>query len=342
MAPVIDVLLSHELAEAPQRAAALDEAGAAGLFTYEGTGDVFFPLARAADHTSGLLYTNIAVAFPRSPMHLAYAAWDLQGLSGGRFVLGLGSQIRAHIERRFGSTWDSPLGQMQEWIAALRAIFASWQHGAPLDFEGRWTTHTLSSPTLTPAPLDTAPPPIWLAALGPRMTRLAGSDADGLLVHPFTSSAHVAAHTMPNLEAGLASAGRSRADVIAVIGSIVGLHDGTDERRAKADAMVRTMLGFYGSTPAYRPVLDTHGWGDLQPELRAMTKAGDWGELGSKFSAEQVATLSVVGTPDEVGAALATRFGDHADRVALSLPQGVDPDELRSVVSAFEAAVSRD
>jgi probable F420-dependent oxidoreductase len=320
MPAALDLLLSSPLADAADRAAALDRAGLSGLFTYEGQGDPFFPIARAADHTSGLLYTNIAVALPRSPMHLAQQAWDLQRLSDGRFALGIGSQIKAHVERRFGSVWESPVQQMAEWIEAIRAIFATWQDGAPLAFEGRWTRHTLMPPALTPPPLEAGPPPIWAGALGPRMTEMVGRVADGVVVHPFTSRHHVLERTVPALEAGAASRDAGLAPLTRVIGAIVGLHDGTEASHRRAEAVVRGTLGFYGSTPAYRSVLDAHGWGELQPELRELTKTGRWDELGSRYDAEQVATLAIIGTPDTVADELHRRFAGIADRVALSMP----------------------
>ena len=269
-------------------------------------------------------------------MHLAYQAWDLQRLSKGKFALGLGSQIRPHIENRYGSTWDSPLGQMEEIIRATKAIFSSWQNQTKLDFSGKWTRHTLSSPMLTPDPLQSGPPPIWLAALGPKMTELAGSVADGLLVHPFTSQAHLEMHTVPNLNAGLAKRVDRASDFVTVVGSIVGIHDGTEKSIGRADAVVRGMLGFYGSTPAYRPVLETHGWGDLQPELRRLTKEGHWDQLGSVFSSEQVETLSVVGTAESVGLELKSRLGSIADRLALSIPQGISTNDLSTLISAVK------
>lgn len=333
---MIDVLLSSELESAGSSGQELGEAGVDGLFTYEGKSDVFFPLVRAGSITDCMLYTNVAIAIPRSPMHLAYQAWDLQRLSKGKFALGLGSQIRPHIENRYGSTWDSPLGQMEEIIRATKAIFSSWQNQTKLDFSGKWTRHTLSSPMLTPDPLQSGPPPIWLAALGPKMTELAGSVADGLLVHPFTSQAHLEMHTVPNLNAGLAKRVDRASDFVTVVGSIVGIHDGTEKSIGRANAVVRGMLGFYGSTPAYRPVLETHGWGDLQPELRRLTKEGHWDQLGSVFSLEQVETLSVVGTAESVGLELKSRLGSIADRLALSIPQGISTNDLSTLISAVK------
>ena len=330
----IDVLLSGDLTHMGSLSEDLAGAGADGLFTYEGKSDVFFPLVRAGELTDCMLYTNVAIAIPRSPMHLAYQSWDLQRLSDGRFALGLGSQIRPHIENRYGSVWDSPLGQMREIIEATKAIFDSWQAQSSLHFIGKWTRHTLASPMLTPNPLPQGPPPIWLAALGPKMTQLAGEVADGLLVHPFTSQSHLETHTIPNLSKGLAKRSEAAQDFVVTVGAIVGIHDGSDEGRLEAETIVRGLLGFYGSTPAYRPVLDSHGWGDLQPRLRQLTKEGRWDQLGTLFDDAQISTLSVIGTAEEVGEELRNRFSGIADRLALSIPQGIQSSDLSALVEA--------
>ena len=330
----IDVLLSGDLTQMGSLSEDLAGAGADGLFTYEGKSDVFFPLVRAGELTDCMLYTNVAIAIPRSPMHLAYQSWDLQRLSDGRFALGLGSQIRPHIENRYGSVWDSPLGQMREIIEATKAIFDSWQAQSSLNFIGKWTRHTLASPMLTPDPLPQGPPPIWLAALGPKMTQLAGEVADGLLVHPFTSQSHLETQTIPNLSKGLAKRSEAAQDFVVTVGAIVGIHDGSNEGRLEAETIVRGLLGFYGSTPAYRPVLDSHGWGDLQPRLRQLTKEGRWDQLGTLFDDAQISTLSVIGTAEEVGEELRNRFSGIADRLALSIPQGIQRSDLSALVEA--------
>ena len=330
----IDVLLSGDLTQMGSLSEDLAGAGADGLFTYEGKSDVFFPLVRAGELTDCMLYTNVAIAIPRSPMHLAYQSWDLQRLSDGRFALGLGSQIRPHIENRYGSVWDSPLGQMREIIEATKAIFDSWQAQSSLNFIGKWTRHTLASPMLTPNPLPQGPPPIWLAALGPKMTQLAGEVADGLLVHPFTSQSHLETHTIRNLSKGLAKRSEGSQDFVVTVGAIVGIHDGSDAGRLEAETIVRGLLGFYGSTPAYRPVLDSHGWGDLQPRLRQLTKEGRWDQLGTLFDDAQISTLSVIGTAEEVGKELRNRFSGIADRLALSIPQGIQSSDLSALVEA--------
>ena len=230
--------------------------------------------------------------------------------------------------------WDSPLGQMREIIEATKAIFDSWQAQSSLNFIGKWTRHTLASPMLTPDPLPQGPPPIWLAALGPKMTQLAGEVADGLLVHPFTSQSHLETHTIPNLSKGLAKRSDASQDFVVTVGAIVGIHDGSDAGRLEAETIVRGLLGFYGSTPAYRPVLDSHGWGDLQPRLRQLTKEGRWDQLGTLFDDAQISTLSVIGTAEEVGEELRNRFSGIADRLALSIPQGIQRSDLSALVEA--------
>ena len=216
--------------------------------------------------------TNVAIAMPRSPMHLAHAAWDLQLMSWGRFRLGLGSQVRPHIEKRYGATWSPPAARMREIVLAVKAILASWQDGTPLDFRGEHTQHTLMPPTFVPGPNPHGPPPVLLGALGPVMTRTAAEVADGLLVMPFHSHRHFRERTLPAVEEGLRRSGRDRIDVFPQAILAMGR---TDEELAAASEGVRVLLAFYGSTPAYRPVLDVEGWGDLQPELNALSKRGD-------------------------------------------------------------------
>jgi len=314
----LDVRLDAELAGVPDAVRQLEEAGIAGVFTYEGPRDVFLPLALAATSSRSLaVYTNLAIALPRSPMHLAQLAHDLQRASGGRFSLGLGTQVKAHVTRRYGTVWESPVEQLREWVLAVRAIHASWQTGEPLSFEGRWTRHTYCPPLLDPGPLDSGPPPLLVGALGPRMTAMATEVADGLLVHPFCTDRSLAEHTFPLVDAGL----RGRRDFTLVGQGIVAV--GRDERElAAALSAVRTLIAFYASTPAYRVVLDVHGWGELQEELRALTRAGRWDELAGAVPQEVVDAVAVVGTPQQVAAGLAARY-DRCARVALSLPYDV-------------------
>ena len=328
----IDLPLTGDVGMAADTARRASAAGADGVFTYEGPADVMFPLVLAADAASHLdVYTNVAVGLPRNAMHLAYAAWDLQRLSGGRFALGLGSQIRRHVVDRFGAPWEQPVAQLEELVAALRAIFACWHDGTPLDFDGRWNRHTYLPPTFLPKPID-APPPVWLAALGPRMTTMAGRVADALVTHPMCSVEFVRERTLVALEAGADGAGRDSAPAL-VAGVIVGAYSSAAEQAA-AETGVRGLLGFYCSTPAYRPVLDHHGWGELQPALRDLTRAARWDELADAMPDEVVATLSLCGDAASVGSALSARYGDIAERIAVSLPYAVTDETLAALTAA--------
>lgn len=317
---LIDVRLDADLASVPAVVRELEEAGVAGAFTYEGPGDPFLPLGAAAVASTGLdLYTNLAIALPRSPMHLAYLAQDLQRASGGRFSLGLGTQVKAHITRRFGSTWESPVEQLREWVLAIRAIQAFWATGEPLAFEGRWTQHTYCPPLFVPAPAPSAP--ILVGALGPRMTQMAVEVADGLLIHPFCTELSLSTMTYPRLPADFPVVGQ------AIVG--VGVND---EEVALARDAVRGLIAFYASTPAYRPVLEVHGWGELQPLLRDLTREGRWAELPGAVPEEVVDAVAVVGSPAEVAQSLRRRFA-RCTRVALSTPYAVSLPALAEMAA---------
>jgi probable F420-dependent oxidoreductase len=332
---LLDVQLDGRPDQAATRARELVDAGAAGLFTFEGPHDVFLPLAAAAGVVEADLMTNVAIAMPRSPMHLANAAWDLQLMSGGRFRLGLGSQIKPHIEKRYGATWSPPAARMREIVLAVKAILTSWQDGTRLDFRGEFTQHTLMPPTFVPSPNPFGPPPVLLGALGPIMTRTAAEVADGLLVMPFHSHRHIRSNTLPAVAEGLARAGRTDSDFAIYPQAILAMGRTPDELEA-ATLGVRGLLAFYGSTPAYRPVLDIEGWGDLQPELNALSKTGDVMAMIDLVSLEMVERLAVRGTPEECAAELLRRFGDLTDRVCGYFP-GYDPgaDSIRALAGAL-------
>jgi probable F420-dependent oxidoreductase len=314
---LLDVQLDARPDEAAARARELVAAGVDGLFTFEGPHDVFVPLIAAAGAVETDLMTNVAIALPRSPMHLAHAAYDLQLLSKGRFRLGLGSQIRPHIENRYGATWDRPVARMREMVLAVKAILASWQDGTRLDFRGEFTKHTLMPPTFIPGPNPYGVPPVLLGALGPQMTRTAAEVADGLLVMPFHSHRHFRERTLPAVAEGLARAGRDSIPIFPQ--AIVAMGD-TDEALEHALRGVRTLLAFYGSTPAYRPVLEVEGWDDLQPELNALSKTGHVAAMLDLVDETVARTLAVVGTPEECAAEIVRRFGDVADRVCAYFP----------------------
>jgi len=317
--------------DAVDRARTLREAGAAGVFTFEGPHDVFVPLTLASTVGGLDLMTNVAIAFPRNPIQLAHQAYDHQLLSGGRFTLGLGTQIRTQIEKRYGASFDRPVARMRELVGALRAIFGVWQDGGRLDFRGEFYRHTLMTPTFNPGPNPFGPPPIYVGALGPRLTRAVAETADGLLVMPFSSTRFLREATMPMVREGLASrtndAGRSDFAVVPeVIVSAGEDHEAT-----------RRLLAFYGSTPAYRPVLDIHGWGDLQPDLHALSKQGRWADMGALITDEVLGTIAACGTPAQIAAEIRRRAdaAGGADTVCLYQPGPIPVDVLAEVVDAL-------
>jgi probable F420-dependent oxidoreductase len=330
----IDTMLVG-LQDAAENARRLEEIGLDGAFTFEGPQDVFFPLVLAAGATTTLnLMTNVAIAFPRNPIQLAHQANDLQTLSHGKFSLGLGAQIRAQVEKRYGVPFERPVARMRELIGALRAIFGSWQEGSRLDFRGEFYQHTLMPPMFNPGPNPFGVPPILLGALGPQMTRLAAEVADGLLVMPFNTKRYFQERTVPTIAEGLSRAGRS-AEGFSVIGEVIVCCGRDEAELAAADEATRWLLSFYASTPSYRPVLDIEGWGDLQSELNAMTKAGQWSELPGRIDDEMLSTLAVRGTPKEVAAAILDRFGGQVDRVGFYTPYVIAPDILGELVDAL-------
>lgn len=313
--------------DAAERARALRDAGADGVATFEGPHDVFAPLTLAATVGGLDLMTNVAIAFPRNPIHLAHQANDHQLLSGGRFFLGLGTQIRPQIEKRFGAAFDHPVARMTELIAALRAIFQAWNSGGPLEFRGEYYRHTLMTPTFSPGPNPFGPPPIYVGALGPRLTRAVAEHADGLLVMPFGSKRFLHENTLPAVRDGLAAAGRGPGE-FAVIPEII-VSAGSD---AGAHASARRLLAFYGSTPAYRPLLAAHGWEDLQPELNAMSKRGRWQEMGGLIDDEMLHTIAACGTPKQIAAHIRDRVDGVSDTVCLYQPSPIGLQTLSEIV----------
>jgi probable F420-dependent oxidoreductase len=309
-----------------------------GIWSAETAHDPFLPLALAADATRRIsLGTAIAVAFARNPMTLATVSHDLQTLSKGRFVLGLGTQIKPHITRRYSMAWSHPAARMRELILAIRAIWATWDTGAPLAFRGEFYTHTLMTPMFSPDPSAYRTPPIVLAAVGTRMTEVAGEVADGMLVHPFTSARYLRQITVPALERGARSVRRTRADLeLSYPGLVV---TGRDEREVAAAAKAtREQIAFYASTPAYRPVLDLHGWGDLQSELHALSRRGEWTAMGERIDDEILQTFAIVAPLDEIGSAVIERCCGLVDRFAFTTPYPLDDRALGPAIEQLQQA----
>ncbi len=317
-------------------AATIDAAGEAavqaeadgydGWFAVETQIDPFLGCAIAAERTERLeIGTGIAVAFARNPMTVALQANDVQALSGGRFILGLGSQIKPHITRRYSMEWSKPAARMREFVEAIRAIWKTWETGEPLNFEGEFYTHTLMAPFFDPGPNPHGNPKVMVAAVGPLMTKTAGAVADGILVHGFSTERYLKEATLPQLEKGFAEAGRTIDGFEITAPAFVATGE-TDEQIESAIAAIRQQIGFYGSTPAYKPVLELHGWGDLGEELKAMTKKGEWDRLNEMIDDEVLNTFAVVGAPGEAIAEVKRRYGDIATRITLVVPPERDAE----------------
>ena len=268
-------------------------------------------------------------------MTLANTAWDLQGYSEGRFILGLGSQIKPHIEKRFSMPWSHPAARMRELVLAMRAIWANWQDGTPLRFEGEFYRHTLMTPFFNPGPIDVGPPKVFLAAVGEKMTEVAGEVCDGIILHGFTTERYVREVTMPALERGWEKAGQVARSDFQLSGPLFVVTGTTEEEVAKARAGTKQQIAFYGSTPAYRGVLELHGWGDLQTDLNRLSKEGKWVEMGELIDDEILETFAVVGEPEEIPALLLGRYGDIVDRLSFYAPYQSDPERWSKVLAGF-------
>ena len=317
---------------AGESAVAAERDGYDGWWVAETQVDPFLAAAVAAERTERVeLATGIAVAFARNPMTVALQANDVHALSDGRFMLGLGSQIRPHIERRYSMEWSKPAARMREFILAIRAIWECWAGDGSIGFEGEFYRHTLMSPFFNPGPNPHGNPPIWLAAVGPLMTESAGEVADGILCHGFSTERYVREVTVPRLEAGRKKAGKTLEGFEITAPSFVVARD-SEEEIAEGREFVRNQIGFYGSTPAYHPVLELHGWGELGSELNAATKRGEWDKLGAMIDDEVLHTFAVIGTPEEAVAEVKKRYGDVCTRITLSMPEERDEERWAGLI----------
>lgn len=327
----VDGGVGADLSTVGAQAQELEEMGYSGIMTAETAHDPFFPLLVAAQNTSRIeLMTSIAVAFARTPMVLANIGHDLNAYSKGRFVLGLGSQIRPHITKRFIMPWSSPAARMREFVLAMRAIWGSWHDGKPLEFTGKFYTHTLMTPFFTPTDCDYGAPKVFLAAVGPKMTEVAGEVADGMIAHAFTTESYLRNTTIPALERGFAKAGKSRADfeisypVFVVTGQ-------TEEELATAKVATAKQIAFYGSTPAYKPVLDSIGAGELQGDLNKMSKQGRWDEMGTLIGEDMIKEFAVIGEPHQIPAQIKSRYGDIIDRTSAAYAHLPKSDRMKLI-----------
>lgn len=332
----VDETITNQLSAVPGDAARVEAAGYDAAWTAETNHDPFFPLVLAAEHTQRLhLGTGIAVAFSRNPMSMAQLSWDLQAYSGGRFLLGLGSQIKPHIERRFSMPWSHPAPRMREFITAMRAIWACWQDGTKLSFDGEYYRHTLMAPFFDPGPIEVPPPKVFLAAVGAAMTRVAADVADGMLVHPFSTERYLREVTLPTVEAGLAERQVPRGDF--QLSWPLFVVTGTNEEEWRLlDSVIRKQIAFYGSTPAYRPVLELHGWEDLHTELNGLSKQGSWEEMGNLIDDDILAAFAVVGEPDDLPRLIRQRTDGIVNRINFYVPPPLGEERLAGLITELQ------
>jgi probable F420-dependent oxidoreductase len=332
----VDATLSGQVHRTKELAGELEACGYDGLWTGEAKHEPFLQLLQAAEATERVtIGTAIAIAFARSPMTLANAAFDLALYTQGRFVLGLGSQIKPHIQHRFSMPWSHPAPRMREMVLALRAIWDAWQNGEKLDFRGEFYRHTLMTPFFSPPPHDYGPPPVYLAGVGEKMTEVAGEVCDGFFFHPFTTDRYLREVTRPALERGRARAGMSGLDGFTVAGPAFTCTGRDEAELAAAIKGTKDQIAFYASTPAYRGVLDLHGWGELQPELTRLSKQGRWSEMGDAIDDEVLDAFAVVGSPAEVGAGLRQRWGGVASRITLYATYPAESTLLAEVLDSI-------
>ena len=340
---ILTTLPQDDLATVPAAVAAAEAAGYDGAITMENRHDPFLALGVAAGASRRIeLGTAVAIAFPRSPMVVANTGWDLQNASKGRFVLGIGPQIRPHIEKRFSTSWSAPAPRLREYVLALRAIWRSWETGERLRFEGEHYTFTLMTPNFTPASTGQPMVPVTIAAVGPHSLRLAGEVADGVRLHGFCTRRYLEEVCLSRIAEGMARTGRKRESFEVTGGGFVAT-GATDEEVAKAVEWVRYRVAFYGSTPGYWPVLELHGLGDLGRKLNRMTKEGGWDRIAAEIDDDTVRLFAAVGRHDELAAAVDARFGGAADTIYASLSMDLRPDlppdlieDIRRLPAAFE------
>uniref|UniRef100_UPI003F493727 TIGR03617 family F420-dependent LLM class oxidoreductase n=1 Tax=Streptomyces sp. CA-141956 TaxID=3240051 RepID=UPI003F493727 len=342
--PIADALRLEVTAVGPpaqvaQAAHLAEQHGLDRLYTAETAYDPFQALAVAASRTSSIeLATGVAVAFARTPMTLAASAWTLQQASGGRAVIGLGSQVSAHVTRRFSMPWSNPAARLQEFVAAVRAIWDCWQNGSELAFQGNFYTHTLMTPTFCPAPSQHGVPKILIAAVGPLMTRVAGATGDGLLCHPFSSASYLEECILPIALEARTKAENNRAPWLEtpfeVAGSVLTATGRTEREFVASVAAVRERIAFYASTPAYRPVLDHHGWGELQEDLYTLSLRGQWKEMGRLIDDEMLHTFAVVAeSPAAAGRLVRERCSGLLHSVSVSTCTGTGISQSLDVLA---------
>lgn len=331
----VDARITYEtLREVPDLARAAEDIGVDGIRFTEISHDPFLPAVLASEHTTRVsIGTAVAIAFIRSPTLLAYLAWDLAAQSGGRFILGLGTQVKAHIVRRFGMSWDPPAPKLREAVQAIRAVWDAWRTGGRLRFRGRFYSLSLMTPFFTPAPLDAAIP-VFTAGVNPPLCRVAGQVADGFAVHPFHTRAYLHDIVLPAIRGGLTKTGRDIAS-FSVAASVFTASGNTEEDVAHARHEARRTIAFYASTPSYRRVLAHHGWQEVGERLSAQAARGEWDAMAAEVPDEMLEAVVVSGRTEQIGAQIMDRYLGLVDRIGFYEPfTSADSKKWRSLLDA--------
>jgi probable F420-dependent oxidoreductase len=331
-------IIVSNLREVPALSQAAEAMGFDGIWASETSHDPFLISTLMAEHTQQVtLGTAIAVAFPRSPGTLAYLAWDLAALSNGRFILGLGTQVKAHNERRFGVKWEPPVAKLREVILAVRALWDTWQNGTRLNFRGKFFKLTLMSPFFNPGPILHPNIPIYIAGVNRGMCRLAGELCEGFHVHPFHSVEYLRQITLPSIEEGLRASGRQRSE-LELVSSVFVIPGNTQAERTEASHPIRQQIAFYASTPSYAPVMELHGWGDIRRRLSRLAARGGWDEMPPLISDEMLDVFAVSGAWAELPSKIMARYEGLLERVMYYLPfiPGQMDDQWRGAVEGFK------
>ncbi len=335
----IDAPFYATVEDAAEEAKRLAADGFDGVYTLEGNTDPFFPLLLASEHAPQLaIATGIAVAFPRNPSHLAYQAWDLHRFSKGKFLLGLGSQVKAHIENRFGCEFSRPAARMREHILAIKAFFDCWQNGTQLNFQGEFTRHTLMTPMFNAGPNPFGEPPVLLGALGPKMTEVAGEVADGIIMHPFNNQTFIEQHALPAVRKGLTKVDKLESEFIISLGAMIATGENEESMQAAKDS-IKGLLGFYASTPAYIPPMDAIGYADLQPEANRLTKEGKWDQLADMIDDTFFEAFCIYDEPQNIAARIAQKYGSLPDRLSLYTPYATPVGFWKPIIEQVKSAV---
>jgi probable F420-dependent oxidoreductase len=336
----VDVVLPPGIEAARAAAKSFEAMGYDGLYTVETTNDPFLDLAfPALETTRPMLGNNLAIAFARSPYVTAIISWQLQQASKGRFVLGLGTQVKGHIERRFGMKWESPGPKFREYVVALKELWSAFAERRPPQHKGKFYNHTISNPFFTPGPISYPAPKVFIAAINSYNAESVGLVADGILVHPLHSEKYLDEHIFPNVEKGLAKSGRKREDITVVCPVFLAVGD-NDEQRKTAAGFVKQQVAFYGSTRTYAKIFETHGWDEVPPRLHEKMAKGDLAGMAGEITDEMIETFAVTGRPDEVASEVQRRYGGRADRVyfynVFATPLA-DETRQRELISALSA-----